>query len=417
MLQGHAQIGRFLISELSTDAQNQTPVAHFVDVGTGSGERSSVTRYLEDTLPNFRGLCIEPRADAHSALRSNRPLCRAPRVALGEKDQELFKAEFALDGENSFLGPSGAWTCSAATRSKTVPTHEIHTTQLSTLLAKESSYLCATGDPYNDLLQGDRLVGREEWIGYLHIEVYGEGMPILLGAVAPLEAGPPLSHQREAYMLPQFVGLNTSLLLDTDQMLTLLVDVLEYRQVQMEEIAGFILLARTAKSLDVPLSLLHRPYFELSCQTDFLEHQRHHEAAALSMCTLFIGFPYRSDTLDPPYGTKKHCMERLRAEIFASEGEEGVNRGFEASLHLLESRGTDAKETVPFSSHFSEDFLAVLSVEGSHGHSCQHLQRTFCVPVNQRQVNYAQCSGMPALQAKDCLAKAYFRSNGVIYCL
>ena len=55
----------------------------YVDVGAGSGSHPSVTRALHSTIGG-RGLCVEPRVDAYTALVRNRPDCKAHRVALGE---------------------------------------------------------------------------------------------------------------------------------------------------------------------------------------------------------------------------------------------------------------------------------------------------------------------------------------------
>ena len=290
----HATIGRFLLSELSFSDKAQTPVAHFVDVGTGSRELPSVTKYLEAELSHSRGLCIEPQVAVHSTLRSNRPKCRAPRVAVGERERR--ETVFALDGEDSFL-PSADWICSNGK----VFAHEetLEETQLSTLLAKERGQLCQSGDTYNNLVHVDHPIRREEWVGYLHIDVHAEGLPILLGAVAPLQHGPPLQHQRSAFMLPQFIGLNTSSLPDADMMVNLL-QLLEYRQVQLESITNFLLLERTPSSVHVALSLLQRPHFELGSQA------KPNGNAGF----LYLGFPFTSIAVDPPNGSQHSCMEK-----------------------------------------------------------------------------------------------------------
>ena len=92
------------ISDLLTTRADSLHSKHsllFVDVGSGSGEHVSVTSYLHSALGG-RGLCIEPRADAQSALRRNRPACEVHQVALGEARRSA-DLHVAADPEHSVV--------------------------------------------------------------------------------------------------------------------------------------------------------------------------------------------------------------------------------------------------------------------------------------------------------------------------
>ena len=92
------------ISDLLTKRAESLHSKHsllFVDVGSGSGEPTSVTSYLHSALGG-RGLCIEPRADAQSALRRNRPECEVHQVALGDARRSA-DLHVAADPEHSVV--------------------------------------------------------------------------------------------------------------------------------------------------------------------------------------------------------------------------------------------------------------------------------------------------------------------------
>ena len=118
-----------------------------------AGAGPSITKFLERKI-QIKGLCVEPRTDAHSALLSNRPHCRAHRAALGESD--LARASFYDDGERSHV-MSGESLCGSRHHS-----HEniVPVQQLSTLLVKERSQACVRNPACDEFV-----VERDEWIG------------------------------------------------------------------------------------------------------------------------------------------------------------------------------------------------------------------------------------------------------------
>ena len=92
------------ISDLLTKRAESLHSKHsllFVDVGSGTGEPTSVTSYLHSALGG-RGICIEPRADAQSALRRNRPECEVHQVALGDARRSA-DLHVAADPEHSVV--------------------------------------------------------------------------------------------------------------------------------------------------------------------------------------------------------------------------------------------------------------------------------------------------------------------------
>ena len=194
----HAQIGDFVLSELPADHHGDPSfLMHFVDVGSGSGEGSSVTKYMEQNLHHVRGVCIEPRASAHLSLQSSRHSCRTPRVALGAREHE--EVDFVVDGvdgESSYL-PGEEHICGHYAPAQS--TEPIRVTQLSTLVQKERFHMYQGHSMRSESMLHDLEIRRENWIGYLHIDVHGDCMPILLGAMLPLVNGPPLAHEKSTW--------------------------------------------------------------------------------------------------------------------------------------------------------------------------------------------------------------------------
>ena len=210
----HEQIGRIVVSLLRST--HPTPILDFVDVGTGSGTNPSVPKFLEAELGS-RGLCIDPLAAAHAGIDKNMQ-CLAFQVALGS--QERAASEFFVDGAASF-SLSSELLCGG--NYEGLALDAVQETQLSRLLFREKQRLFA-----RDCSVHDCVAARDEWLGYLHIDVHGHGLPILLGTFLPLVDGPPMKHEKERYILPQLVGFNTSYLWDVDSMVHLLQDVLAY---------------------------------------------------------------------------------------------------------------------------------------------------------------------------------------------
>ena len=255
---------------------------------------------------------------------------------------------------------------------------------------------------------------------FLHIDVYGPGLPILLGTLLPLLEGPPLPAERRVYLLPQFVGLNRTNLEDMDQILGLLRDLLAYRQVEFDQITDFLLLARTPKSLDVPVSMLQRPHFQLTCSWESCEDIGEEDTARTIKCAMYMGYPYKSKALDPPNGSEEQsCMNQLHGSVLAAQPDYDEYMDLGNIQHTLKVNNLDESESVIFclpgvKTWSSTPLMAVLTAEESKsGQSCAHLNQFLCTRPPERYLpEIAHCNGLPsALESKQCFLQAYIRTG------
>ena len=263
------------ISDLLTKRAESLHSKHsllFVDVGSGSGEPTSVTSYLHSALGG-RGICIEPRADAQSALRRNRPECEVHQVALGDARRSA-DLHVAADPEHSVVPTMDDRCYGHSERSErsylvsVLPltellfeatvigdaTHRNYDPDESYEVMSADFQRCARrcfrayhwrraknqcsaegcsgivfprnatmGDGCNIHCRAGELrkvhgavdTGEHFWVrsadppslrteqvAYLHIDIHGEGMPVIRGTMLPTPPGRPARLRRSSFLLP-----------------------------------------------------------------------------------------------------------------------------------------------------------------------------------------------------------------------